>query len=94
MSLKLPENSNIVGNWNVIDGTVIRDSNCQRVHELIENYLQKLGTSNDGWSTLFRDPEDGRLWERQYLQGEMHGGGPPSLMVITADAAQTKYGNF
>jgi hypothetical protein len=44
------------------------------------------------WETLYRDPSDGRYWERTYPSGELHGGGPPALRCMTADEARRKYG--
>ena len=44
------------------------------------------------WETLFRDPDDGRYWERVYPQGDLHGGGPPQLQVIDEAEAKRKYG--
>ena len=41
---------------------------------------------------LYRDPGDGRYWELAYPNGEMHGGGPPSLIMLTEQEAKTKYG--
>jgi hypothetical protein len=43
------------------------------------------------WESLFLDPADGRLWERFYPAGEMHGGGPPALRRITIVEAEAKY---
>jgi immunity protein 27 of polymorphic toxin system len=44
------------------------------------------------WSKLYLDPVDGGYWELTYPQSEMHGGGPPQLVHISADAAKIKYG--
>jgi hypothetical protein len=43
------------------------------------------------WETLYRDPNDGRYWERTYPHSDWHGGGPPCLTKITFDAAKEKY---
>lgn len=40
---------------------------------------------------LYEDPVDGRLWEHSYPKGDMHGGGPPALTVITLESARAKY---
>jgi len=42
--------------------------------------------------TLYRDPDDGRYWERTYPQSELHGGGPPELRVLATEDARQKYG--
>lgn len=68
------------------------DDALRRIQKLVRSHLQRLANSSDGWETLFRDLVDGRLWERSYPQGEMHGGGPGSLRYIDGDSAQQKYG--
>lgn len=88
-----PDERDLVGKWN-FDGTKTRgDEVCDRIKYLTEQALQKLAVSRDygAWETLFRDPADGRLWERTYPQGEMHGGGPPRLAVISEEEARRKY---
>ena len=44
------------------------------------------------WDTLFRDPRDGRLWEKIYPMSEMHGGGPPTLRLLPESDVVQKYG--
>ena len=70
------------------------DPNCERIRNFTENVLLKIAISpiSGAWETLFRDPADGRLWERTYLESEMHGGGPPSLFLISVEDAIKKYG--
>ena len=60
-----------------INGRVRGDATCQRIESLTTNDLQEVAISKQwgGWETLFRDPDDGRYWERTYPQGEMQGGG-------------------
>ncbi|MGE0364310.1 MAG: Imm27 family immunity protein [Phycisphaerales bacterium] len=55
------------------------------------NVLVRIGSSTDGWDTLYRDPGDNRLWELLYPQGHMQGGGPPTLRQISGSEAQAKY---
>ncbi len=88
-----PEETEIVGNWVVIKGSVQGDERCDRVDELTRSYLERLGYSPEsgGWDTLFRDPTDGRFWERLYPQSYMHGGGPPALKLLSDDEAKEKY---
>lgn len=63
-----------------------------RIHALISSYLVKLATDRTGWEVLYRDPEDGRLWELSYPQGNLNGGGSPMLKVISIQDAQIRYG--
>lgn len=82
----------IIGSWVISDGGVRADNNVMRIEELRKSHLTEVARSPDGWETLFRDPSDDRLWELTYPTSEMHGGGPPALIVIPAEAAAKKYG--
>jgi len=88
-----PEEVEIIGDWVEVAGRVVGDNACERVHLLTQDYLEKIGFSQEsgGWETLYRDPSDGRFWERTYLQSHMHGGGPPSLLNLTEGEARKKY---
>ncbi len=89
-----PDEVELVGKW-IFDGKVSRaDAVADRIKHLTERVLQKVAVSKDygAWETLYRDPADGRLWERTYPQGHMHGGGPPRLAVISPEDARKKYG--
>jgi len=81
----------LIGNWRIIDGKVVSDDVVHRVTQLTENYLEYLEKDWSGWDTLYRDPADGRFWERIYLQSYMHGGGPASLRMILPEDAGKKY---
>ncbi|WP_366519342.1 Imm27 family immunity protein [uncultured Caulobacter sp.] len=54
--------------------------------------FQQVATAEGGWSVLYRDPRDGKLWERTHPQSEMHGGGPAEFEQIAEDEALRKYG--
>ena len=66
----------------------------RRIHYLVTHRLARLDTDESGWETLYRDPQDSRLWEHTYPHSGMHGGGPPALHVISPQAAAAKYGAF
>jgi hypothetical protein len=78
----------------VQDGGARGDAACERIEWLIAHHLQKIADrpQSGAWETLYRDPEDGRYWERTYPQGEMHGGGPLQLKRLTIQEATEKYG--
>lgn len=91
MKLRLEESS-ITGKW-IWDENhkkVINDTEAKRVEYLVANYLTKITVPD--WETLYQDPYDKRYWELKYLQSELHGGGPPSLILISMEDAKTKYG--
>lgn len=87
----LPNETRLEGKWIMVDGRMIGDPVCERIERLTKNYLQKIGTDESGWDSLFRDPSDGRWWERIYLQSYLHGGGPPTLLLLNSDEVRKKY---
>lgn len=89
-----PNETLLTGQWTIHDGRMHRDATCERIEWLVSRYLQKIADSprSGAWETLYRDPHDGRLWERTYPQGEMQGGGPPQLRHLEANEAKRKYG--
>jgi hypothetical protein len=90
-----PDEVELTGHW-TFDGTrMLADEVCARIERLTSQVLQKIAVSKDygAWETLFRDPEDGRLWERTYPHGDLQGGGPPRLAVISLEEARRKYGD-
>jgi hypothetical protein len=85
------DESKLVGRWVLEDGRLISDDISKKITELIKYYLTEIGHDSSGWLTLYRDPNDGRFWELDYPQSELHGGGPPRLRVISPDEASQKY---
>jgi hypothetical protein len=81
----------IQGKWIRVGSKVDGDEACQRIDTLVETHLAKVGVASCGWDTLYRDPEDGRYWELVYLNGDWHGGGPPTLRCLSEDEARQKY---
>lgn len=68
------------------------DETFDRIHTLTRHHLKRLAISDGGWSALYRDPRDGRLWEFTYPEGHLHGGGPPALYLMSEAEANEKYG--
>ena len=84
--------TSIIGHWLAIDSGVTGDESCRRIELLVRTYLVQVARSPDGWSTLYRDPGDGRFWEHTYPQSELHGGGPPALQCVSHTQAKALYG--
>jgi hypothetical protein len=84
--------TSLVGHWIHEDGRVRPDETCRRIEELISGPLERCARSPDGWSTLYRDPSDGRLWLHYFPHSEGHGGGPPALRVMPPEEARTVFG--
>ena len=89
-----PEEHLLRGIWTYKAGTMQVDDTCRRIEWLVETQLRQVASSTvfGDWETLFQDPADGRYWERTYPQGEMQGGGPPQLQVLSEVEARSKYG--
>lgn len=87
-----PSETLLTGKWIRGGDGIVSDETYQRIRQLVNGPLVKLGTDWSGWGTLYRDPSDGRLWELIYPQGHLHGGGPPQLRVLTPEEATKKHG--
>ena len=86
------EEVDLRGDWLVQnDRSVVADLTEQRIEWLTTQKLERIANDSLGWEILYRDPRDGRLWELTYPRGEMHGGGPRRLRVISRDEAAVKY---
>lgn len=82
-----PEETELVGMWLDTGLKVMGDAVTDRVEWLTAERLELLAESSGG-DRLYRDPRDGRLWERRLP----FAGGPPSLLLIDASVAAGKYG--
>jgi len=81
----------LVGEWLFSAGKITGDRVCQRIERLVANHLIERARSADGWSTLYQDPTDGRLWEHTYPQGHLQGGGPPAVTSVTPADSHSRY---
>ena len=88
-----PSETVVTGNWLIRNGRVYPDAAEERIEWLIANCLQKVKDSPNwgAWETLYKDPDDGRYWERTYPQSEMQGGGPRQLRLLSAEQVTQKY---
>ncbi len=88
-----PQEVALVGNWIALPSGAAADETCKRVEALTAGVLELIAEhpEDGGWTTLFRDPRDGRFWERTYPQSHLHGGGPPALHYLSATEARLRY---
>jgi len=86
-----PEESQLVGTWISSAQGVAADATALRIEALVANQLHYVATDATGWDKLYLDLADARLWELTYPQSHLHGGGPPTLSVISAANASRKY---
>ena len=76
-----PSETALIGRWLPSNqGGSVADDTCRRIEVLVCGQLKELGRDPSGWDALYRDPEDGRLWELIYPNNELSGGGPPELI--------------
>jgi subtilase family serine protease len=83
-----PFETEINGRWEEHDGTIVGDAASKRIDKLIESELKFIARSEDGWSALYTDLNDGRFWELTYPNSDWHGGGPRSLRNISDNEAK------
>jgi hypothetical protein len=90
-----PHETELVGNWVLDGGVACGDAISERVDFLTHTYLIPIAYRRPAvgrkQETLYRDPRDGRLWERSFPENEKHRDGPPRLVVMTPQQAAEKY---
>jgi hypothetical protein len=83
-----PDETELVGMWLDLGLKVTGDAIADRVEWLTATRLQKLAEKQGEDAELYRDPKDGRLWEKVLP----FVGGPPTLRVITKADAAARFG--
>ena len=91
MNKLMPDEYLLEGQWHYDGQKVTADDVCKRIEWLISEALEVLGSDELGWEKLYRDSNDNRLWLLYYPQDEIHGGGPPSLKLITESESKRKF---
>jgi len=86
-----PSENKLVGAVITIDGKPVFDAVANRINNLIADRLEHVCDDESGWLSLFKDPTDGRYWERSYVQSEQHGAGAPSLAIINETELAGRY---
>ncbi len=86
-----PNENEIIGKWILENNKIKEDENCTRINNLIKEHLKKILISATGWETLFFDKNDSRFWELRYLDSDLNGGGPPSLIHLSEKDVFEKY---
>lgn len=86
--MKIEANEDKIIGRTRLDGS---DEQSERITWLVNNYLTKIVSDGVNWTILYQDPEDKRYWELVFPQGELQGGGPPSLLLISEVEAKSKY---
>ncbi len=87
-----PDETQLIGQWGFENRKMRADAVVERIEWLVEHQLERVASDWSKWYTLYRDPADGRYWERAYLQGHLQGAGPPSLLHVTPAQIERRYG--
>lgn len=75
----------ITGKWLLHNNKMIGDDNTKRIEWLIKNSLIHIKDISNGWESVYKDPNDMRIWKLTYPQSHLHGGGPPQLINISLE---------
>jgi hypothetical protein len=86
-----PEETLIEGSWVMENGRMSADEAEKRINGLVKSDLEYLASASGCWEILYKDPRDGRYWERSFPQSEMQGGGPKLLRNLSVEEARSKY---
>ncbi len=86
-----PEETEVQGYWIDLGSKVVPDSNWERINRLTSEHLEQLAIREEGRERLYRDPDDGRLWELVPVEPALPAG-PPLLRVLLPSEARAKYG--
>lgn len=78
----------LVGMWLDLGIKVTGDAVSDRVEWLTATRLEKLAENGELLAELYRDPRDGRLWEKILP----FPGGPPTLRVLSPMKAAERFG--
>jgi len=82
------EEKELVGMWLDLGVKVTGDAVSDRVEWLTADRLEKLAENRELLAELYRDPRDGRLWEKILP----FAGGPPTLRFLTHSTAAERFG--
>ncbi|PLX95754.1 MAG: hypothetical protein C0621_03205 [Desulfuromonas sp.] len=77
------------GFWIDLGSGMVKDAIWSRIDVLCQRELEEVATSQEG--KLYRDPTDGRYWERCPRRPELGESSPPFLAVLDADEARRRY---
>lgn len=59
-----------------------------RIHQVTGHWLNLQAHTKSGWGAVYRDPVSGVLWFRTFEESHEHGGGYPTLEIVSADRAK------
>lgn len=76
-----------------VGGRAVTGPTRTRIDWLTTQHLERIEHNAETATTLYREPTDGRYWERTYPRRDEQevGDGPPALHCLTEEAARQKY---
>ena len=89
-----PETTFIRGLWIDLGSSMEKDSGWRRIEWLLENCLELVMEKDVESGSLYRNPEDGKLWHLFLAAPELGQNSPPSLELIDADRGKELFGDF
>lgn len=82
----------IICEWKLQGKKIIESSECLDIKRMLESELIEIATRDDGWIKLLKHKTTDEIWELDYPQSEMHGGGPPTLENLSKMEIKARYG--
>lgn len=67
--------------WEFQNGQMRAVGEAGAIDSLLKDKFVEVRKGN--WAVLYRHKETGEFWDLTYPQGEMHGGGPRRLRVVS-----------
>lgn len=89
-----PQTTLIQGLWIDLGSRVEKDSSWLRIEWLIENRLHLIVQQSREVGSLYRSPQDDRLWHYYLTAPQLGDSSPPSLEQINATQAAELFGNL
>jgi hypothetical protein len=68
--------------WVGQGGSLVACGDATEIDRLLSQELEHLADTDGGWRKLYRRLGDETLWQLDYPQSEMHGGGPRRLQQL------------
>jgi hypothetical protein len=86
-----PGETELRGFWIDLGSRMEKDTDWQRIEWLTTERFEEVVKAENGLDVLYRDPSDGRLWEKVHDHPALRDGGPPRLSVIDRNLAVERY---
>jgi hypothetical protein len=89
-----PETTLIRGFWIDLGSRVEKDSGWTRIEWLLKNRLELITEKTVEIGSLYKNPEDNKLWHHYLITPNMQNNSPPVLELIETEKAHELFGKF